>query len=483
MNQCDNRYDVIFVGAGPANIFAAYRLTENKDNQLKILIVEKGKSIKSRHCPKRETGKCMNCNPCHITSGFSGAGAFSDGKLTLASSVTGGCLDELITEEETRKYIDQADAIYCSLGADEHIYGVDNPEAITAIRKKAIQANMKLVDSPVRHLGTESAYDIYGSLEEKLLEAGVEILYDHMVTDLVTTEKDRSKYIDGVKVLDMKGYEETLYSDIVVIGTGREGSVWFKSICEKHDIETEIGTVDIGVRVECRDEVMKELNDTMYESKLIYYSKTYADKVRTFCQNPSGEVALENYVLSDGSRIKTVNGHAYKADELKTENTNFAILVSKNFTEPFKEPLEYGASFARIANMLAGGTVLVQSYGDLKRGRRSTPKRIMYGNVVPTLKNAVPGDLTSVIPSRIMTDITEMIEAMDKIVPGIANDETLLYGIEVKFYSNKVKLRTNCETSLEGLFAIGDSSGWTRGLSMASAMGLWLADKLMEYEF
>lgn len=471
-------YDVIIVGAGPSGSFCAYKLIKTNPN-LKILLLEKGNSIENRVCPKRKTGKCVNCNPCNITTGFSGAGAFSDGKLTLASSETGGNLSELIGEDEVKKLVKEMDDIYLSFGADTHLYPNNDEEtrmAIENIRKKAIQANMKLVESPIRHLGTEASYEIYGKLEKFLIDNGVEIKFRTMVNDILTTS--RNGYDEIIGVVDVNDNE--YYAPRVVVGAGREGSAWFKKVCEKHGINTTPGTVDMGVRVECRDEVMNELNKAMYESKLIYHTKTYADKVRTFCQNPSGEVALENYHLPDGSHIVTVNGHAYKGKEFKTNNTNFALLVSKNFTEPFKEPLEYGAAYAKIANMLAGGTVLVQSYGDIKRGRRSTPSRIRYGNVVPTLKDAIPGDLMSCIPARIMQDIIEMIEAMDKIVPGIANDETLLYGIEVKFYSNKVNIDTNCETNIRGLYAIGDSSSWTRGLSLSSGMGLYVASKILE---
>lgn len=467
-------YDVIIVGAGPSGIFCAYKLIKENPN-LSIIMFEKGNPIEKRICPKRTTGKCVNCNLCNITSGFSGAGAFSDGKLTLASSETGGNLSELIGEEEVKRLIKEMDDIYLSFGADTQLYpknDIETKKAIEDIRKKAIQANMKLVESPIRHLGTEASYEIYGKLQEYLISNGVTIQFKTMVTDIITNNDE----IKGVLLENKEQY----FAPKVVVGAGREGSTWFKNICHNHNIKTCPGTVDIGVRVECRDEVMKTLNEAMYESKLIYHTKTYADKVRTFCQNPSGEVALENYHLPDGSHIVTVNGHAYKGKDLKTNNTNFALLVSKNFTEPFKEPLEYGAAYARIANMLAGGTVLVQTYGDIKRGRRSTPNRINYGNVVPTLKDAVPGDLMSCIPARVMTDIIEMIEAMDKIVPGIANDETLLYGIEVKFYSNKVLIDSTCQTNIKGLYAIGDSSSWTRGLSLSSGMGLYVAEQLLK---
>lgn len=478
-----NSYDIIIVGAGPSGVFCAYKLiTENP--KLKIIILEKGRSIENRKCPKRVTGKCVNCNPCNITTGFSGAGAFSDGKLTLASSETGGNLSELIPEEEVKRLVKETDDIYLSFGADTTLYGVDNKDDIQKIRTKAIQSNMKLVESPIRHLGTEASYEIYGKIEKKLKELGVEIKFNTSVVDIMTvTNKaqiangvDKTR-VTGVICADWSKY----YADTVIVGAGREGSVWFKGICEKHHIKSVPGTVDIGVRVECRNEVMEELNK-LYESKLIYRTPTYSDKVRTFCQNPSGEVAMENYNLPDGSHIVTVNGHAYKGKEHKTNNTNFALLVSKNFTEPFKEPLEYGVVYAKAANMLAGGTVLVQTYGDIKRGRRSTKERMQYGNVVPTMKDAEPGDLSLVLPHRIMVDIIEMIEALDKIAPGIANDETLLYGIEVKFYSNKVLINKECETNIHGLYAIGDSSSWTRGLSMASSMGILVAESLLKKE-
>ena len=467
------KYDVIIVGAGPSGIFCAYELIE-KDPKKKILLLEKGNQISKRICPKRTTGKCINCNPCNITCGFSGAGAFSDGKLTLAKQETGGNLSELIGVDKTEELIKRMDDIYLKFGADPALHGVDNKEKKAEIRKKAIQADLKLIESPIRHLGTEASYEIYGKLEKHLKDNGVTIKFNTMVDDIIV--KDGK--VEGVITKDKDEY----LSSTVVVGSGREGSAWFKEICNKHNIESVPGTVDIGVRVECRDEVMKELNEAMYESKLVYYTKTFSDKVRTFCQNPSGEVALENYTLPNGKHLTTVNGHAYKGDKYKTENTNFALLVSKNFTEPFKEPLEYGAAIASLANMLAGGTVLVQSYGDFKKHRRSTPERILTGNVVPTLKDAVPGDLSAVIPYRIFEDIVEMLEALDKVAPGIANNETLLYGVEVKFYSNKVIIGKDCQTSIKGLYSIGDSSSWTRGLSLASSMGLYVADNILGLE-
>ena len=465
-------YDVIIVGAGPSGIFCAYELI-SKNPSVNILMIEKGNDIAHRICPKRKTGVCVHCNPCNITTGFAGAGAFSDGKLTLASSETGGNLDKLIGEPAVKELIKRVDDIYLGFGADTHLYGIDNPEAVERIRQKAEAAGMRLVESPIRHLGTEASYEIYGKLEAYLMEHGVNIIFRTAVADIIT---DNDEKIRGVVCESGEEY----FSDTVIIGAGREGAKWFKDICGKHGVKTTPGTIDLGVRVECPDSVMRELNEAMYESKLIYYTKDSKDKVRTFCQNPSGEVALENYHMPDGTQITTVNGHAYKSAKLKTTFTNFALLVSKNFTEPFKEPLEYGAIFARAANMLAGDTVLVQSYGDIKKQRRSTPERLQEAGAVPTCTDATPGDLTLVIPKRIMDAIIEMIEAMDKVAPGLANDSTLLYGIEVKFYSNKVLTEKNCETNIKGLFAIGDSSSWTRGLSMSSAMGLYVADCLVD---
>lgn len=469
VNVNDKNYDVIIVGAGPSGIFCAYELI-NKDPSLKILMIEKGNEIRKRICPKRKTGVCVHCKPCNITTGFSGAGAFSDGKLTLATSETGGNLDTLIGEAKVKELIKKIDDIYLEFGADSFVYGLDKAEEIAAIRKKSEAAGLKLVESPIRHLGTEASYEIYSKFQDHLLEKGVNILFKTAVDDLII---DTS--VKGVICKDGSEF----FAPYVVVGSGREGASWFKKLCEKRNIAFKSGTVDIGVRVECRDEIMKELNDALYESKLILYTKSSNDKVRTFCQNPSGEVALENYHLPDGKEITTVNGHAYKSKELKTTFTNFALLVSKNFTEPFKEPLEYGTIFARAANMLAGGSVLVQSYGDIKKHRRSTPERLKEAGGVPTCTDAVPGDLTLVLPKRIMDDIIEMIETMDKVAPGLAGDDTLLYGLEVKFYSNKVLIDENCETNIKGLFAIGDSSSWTRGLSMSSAMGLYTADVIL----
>lgn len=460
------KYDVIIVGAGPGGIFCAYRLLE-KRKDLKVLLIEKGRPIEKRVCPKRKTGVCAGCQPCAITTGFAGAGAFSDGKLSLSPDV-GGNLPQILGYERTKELIGESDAIYLKFGADTKVYGVDKEKEIRKIRRKAINANLKLVECPIRHLGTEEGYKIYSRLQQHLMEEGVLMRFNTMVKEILVEDG----HVRGV-VTDAG---ETFLADEVVCAVGREGADWFKDKCHEIGVETEPGTVDIGVRVEVRDEVMQFLNENLYEAKLVFFTPTFDDKVRTFCTNPSGEVAAEYY---DGG-LAVVNGHAYKAQEYKTENTNFALLVSKNFTRPFSTPIEYGKRIAELSNMLCGGKILVQTYGDFKRGRRTTEERLCRNNLIPTLKDAVPGDLSLVLPHRIMVDIEEMIRALDKVTPGIASDETLLYGVEVKFYSNRVIVDRDFETSIKGLRAIGDGAGVTRGLQQASANGLSAAESILK---
>lgn len=462
----ENRYDVIIIGAGPGGIFCAYELLEKKPD-LKVLMIEKGRSIEQRTCPKRVTKQCVGCKPCSITTGFAGAGAFSDGKLSLSPDV-GGNLPKILGYDKTIELIGESDSIYLKFGADQNVYGVDKEKEIRKIRKKAINANLKLVECPIRHLGTEEGYKIYKKLQKHLEDKGASLLFQTMVEQILV-EDGRA-----VGVVTDKG--ESFYAKEIVSAVGREGADWFKDKCEEIGIETTPGTVDVGVRVEVRDEVMQFLNENLYEAKLIYHTPTFDDKVRTFCTNPSGEVATEYYE----NGLAVVNGHAYKSKEYKTDNTNFAILVSKNFTKPFKTPIEYGKQIAQLSNMLCGGKVLVQTFGDFKRGRRTTEERLCRNNLIPTLKDAVPGDLSLVFPHRIMVDIEEMLEALDKITPGIAADETLLYGVEVKFYSNRVVVNEDFETSIAGLRAIGDGAGVTRGLQQASANGISVARSILK---
>ena len=460
-----NQADVIIIGAGPSGIFCAYELIKEKPD-LKILMIEKGRPIEKRVCPKRTTKVCVGCKPCSITTGFAGAGAFSDGKLSLSPDV-GGNLPEILGYDKAKELIQESDNIYLKFGADTNVYGVDKQKELREIRRKAIGANLKLIECPIRHLGTEEGYKIYTRLQHHLEKQGVQMIFNTMV-DNILIEGDTAK---GV----VTDHGDTFYAKEIIAAIGREGSDWFSHICGEHGIETEVGTVDIGVRVEVRDEVMEFLNKNLYEAKLVYYTPTFDDKVRTFCTNPSGEVATEYYE----NGLAVVNGHAYKSQEYKTNNTNFALLVSKNFTKPFKTPIEYGKHIAQLSNMLCDGKILVQTFGDFQRGRRTTEERLCRNNLIPTLKDAVPGDLSLVLPHQIMVDIKEMILALDKVTPGIASDETLLYGVEVKFYSNKVVVNKDFETSIHGLRAIGDGASVTRGLQQASANGISVARSIL----
>ena len=456
-------YDIIIVGSGPCGIFTALELKRLNPNK-NILILEKGNSIAKRICPKRKTGVCVNCKPCNITTGFAGAGAYSDGKLSLSPDV-GGNLPEYLGYEKTKELINYVDKIYLGFGADKKIYGIDKEKEIQEIRKKAIRSNLKLTECPIRHMGTEEGYAIYGRIEEHLKNMGINLSFKNPVKDIIL---DENKKIKGVIA------DKEYYSDKVVISVGREGSDWLRNLCIKHNINIETGDVDIGVRVETRNEIMEELNEAMYESKLIYYAPTFDDKVRTFCTNPGGEVSTEYY---DGG-LAVVNGHSYKANSLKTNNTNFALLVTKHFTEPFNSPIEYGVHIAKLGNMLSGNKVLVQRYGDYKRGRRTTEERLYRNNIIPTLKDAVPGDLSLVLPYRILKSIDDMLIALDNVSPGIASDETLLYGVEVKFYSSKVITNNGFETNISGLYVGGDGAGITRGLMQASVNGVVLGREL-----
>ena len=461
-----NKYDVIMIGAGPSAIFCAYELMQKRP-ETKILMIEKGRRIEQRKCPKRDTKVCVGCQPCSITTGFAGAGAFSDGKLSLSPDV-GGNLPEILGYERTTELLRESDQIYLQFGADTKVYGINEEDEIAKIRKKAIQANLKLIECPIRHLGTEEGYKIYARLQKHLLERGVEMRFLTMVKDILIEDGE----VKGV----ITDQDETFFADEIIAAVGREGSEWLSDICRTYGIETQVGTVDVGVRVEVRDEIMEELNQSLYEAKLVYYTPTFDDKVRVFCTNPSGEVATEYYE----NGLAVVNGHAYKAKDHKTSNTNFALLVSRNFTKPFKEPIQYGKHIAQLSNMLCDGKILVQRFGDFIRGRRTTEERLVRNNITPTLKDAVPGDLSLVFPYRIMKDIEEMIYALDEVTPGMASDETLLYGVEVKFYSNKILVDKNFETNIQGLHAIGDGASVTRGLQQASANGLSVARSLLK---
>ncbi len=466
-------YDVIIVGAGPAGIFTALEMIRRQDkyssSRKKILLIEKGNPVEKRKCPKDVTGTCVNCKPyCNITTGFSGAGAFSDGKLSLSYEV-GGDLPNLIGEDYAQELINYTDGIYLEFGADTKVEGVGNQDRIKEIRKKAIQAGLRLTDCPIRHMGTEKAHEIYLKIEQFLIENGVEILFNCDCTDIVL-ENDTCK---GVCVKDLKTKaEQEYFGKNIVIATGRKGADWLEDVCRHHNIAHQPGTVDIGVRVEVRNEVMEEINEVLYESKLIGYPKPFKNKVRTFCQNPGGFVSQENY----DNNLAVVNGHSYK--DLKSGNTNLAILCSHNFTEPFNQPIAYAQKVGELTNMLANGHILVQRYGDILDGKRTWQKELAHSNVKPTLPDAVAGDITAAMPYRAMVNIINFIQAVDQVVPGFASTETLLYSPELKFYSNKVKMDKELTTNVKNLFCLGDSSGWTRGLIMASVMGVLMGRRL-----
>jgi uncharacterized protein len=458
-------YDVIIVGAGPSGIFTAYETKKNQP-EASILLIEKGHSIEKRKCPKRKTGICANCSPCNITTGFSGGGSFSDGKLSInEDGEIGGDLAQYIGLEKFRKILHYTDALYVGFGADPTIYGNEKNATVDSIRRKAIQAHMKLIDSGVRHMGTEKAYDIYSRIQKELETLGIDMLFDSPVKDFVIeTRADGEKQVLGVIAADGR----QINGERVVVGIGREGSEWLNGICKRYGINSKVGPVDIGVRVETDAAITAEIDTTLYEAKLVYYTPTFEDKVRTFCWNPRGEVAEEKY----GDSLAVVNGHSYKDEALKTGNTNFALLVSKNFTQPFKTPIEYGRYIAEMGNMLSGNKVLVQRYGDLKRGRRTTMERLSKNIIRPTLKDAVAGDLSLVLPYRIMQDIMETIEGLERVMPGLAGDSTLIYGVEVKFYSNRIVVDKHFQTNIHNLHVLGDGAGLTRGLMQASMNGV-----------
>ena len=451
-------YDVIIVGGGPAGIFAALELVERTG---KILIIEKGKNLAERFCPsKNKHIPCIKCKPCSIVCGWGGAGAFSDGKLTLSPEV-GGFLDEYISKDRLHKRIRYVDDLYLRFGAPEKVYG-DDEETITGIEKKAILADLRLIPSRIRHLGSGRTLEILEAMKEHLERKGVEVSIGSACEELLV------KNGEAVGVRLSGG--EVFTGKYIIVGPGREGSEWMVAEGKRLGLKTTVNPVDIGVRVELPAEVMEPLTAVVYESKFIYYSRSFEDRVRTFCMCPHGEVVVEN---NDG--LITVNGHSHA--HKKTGNTNFALLVSKNFTEPFKEPITYGRYVAGLANLLGGG-VIVQRLGDLQAGRRSNPERLKKGLVVPTLKEATPGDLSLVLPYRHLLAIMEMLEAMEVIAPGVNSRNTLLYGVEVKFYSSRLNLSSCLETEIPRLFAVGDGAGVTRGLMQASISGVIVGNEI-----
>lgn len=452
-------YDVIIVGAGPGGIFSAYELTKiNPD--LKVAVFEVGNSLENRRCPidGDKIKSCINCKNCSIMSGFGGAGAFSDGKYNITNDF-GGTLHEYIGKEKALNLMKYVDEINCAFGGQgSKLYSTANSK----FKRQCIQHDLHLLDASVRHLGTDINYIVLQNLYSELKQK-VDFYFN---TPVETIVKLKDLY-------EIKTADKSYFGKKCVVSVGRSGSKWMEKVCKELDIKTKSNRVDIGVRVELPASVFSHITDELYESKIVYCTQKYGDRVRTFCMNPKGAVVNEN---TNG--IITVNGHSYEDPSKQTDNTNFALLVAKHFSEPFKDSNGYGESIARLSNMLGGG-VIVQRFGDLVRGRRSTPVRIKEAFITPTLQ-ATPGDLSLVLPKRILDGIIEMIYALDKIAPGTANDDTLLYGVEVKFYNMEVEVNEKLESCHSGLYIIGDGSGITHSLSHASASGVLVAREIAE---
>ncbi len=454
------KYDVVIIGAGPGGIFGAYELMKKAPN-LKVGVFEAGNTLDKRHCPidGKKVKTCINCKTCSIMNGFGGAGAFSDGKYNITNDF-GGTLYEYIGKEKALELMKYVDSINMSHGGEgTKMFSTSGSE----FKKLCMQNKLTLLDASVRHLGTDINYIVLENLYNEMKDK-IDFHFNTPVAKIESLEP-------GFKIYTKD--DECYEADKCIVSVGRSGSKWMETVCRDLNIDTLSNRVDIGVRVELPAAIFSHLTDALYESKIVYRTEKFEDSVRTFCMNPNGIVVNEN---TNG--IVTVNGHSFEDPNKKTENTNFALLVSKHFSEPFKESNAYGESIARLSNMLGGG-VIVQRFGDLERGRRSNKKRIEEGTVRPTL-DATPGDLSLVLPKRILDGIIEMIYALDKIAPGTANDDTLLYGVEVKFYNMEVKLDENLETSHKGLYIIGDGSGVTHSLSHASASGVFVANKIIE---
>lgn len=457
------RHDVAIVGAGPAGIFAALELARLRPD-LGLIILEQGPDLDARACPiHKRSQNCAQCSPCSITTGWGGAGAFSDGKLTLTTGF-GGSLAEYMPEDEVQRLVDHVDGIYLEFGAPKEVHGQDSG-ALRDLARRAAGAELQLVPAVIRHLGTDRCMEILGELR-RYLGRRAEIRTGARVERVEVGA-------DGVAGVTL-GDGSRLEARYVALMPGRAGAEWMAREAARLQLPLAANPVDIGVRVEVPADFLEPLTEVAYEAKLVYNTRAFDDQVRTFCMNPHGEVVVENY-----GGLLTVNGHAYAGR--KTDRSNFALLVSKTFTEPFHEPITYGQHVARLANMLGGG-VLVQRLGDLRAGRRTTEKRLAKGMVRPTLKDATPGDLSLVLPYRHLVDILEMLTALDKVAPGVNSSHTLLYGVEVKFYSSRLSLSQVLETRIPRLFAAGDGAGVTRGLVQASASGVVVAREIARRE-
>lgn len=455
-------YDVVIIGAGPAGIFAALELT--RKNDWDVLLLEKGFDMEKRRCPVRGEGLVgceIGCTPCSITCGWGGAGAFSDGKLTLSPDV-GGWLAEYVGREELVRLIDYIDGLYVEYGAPQRVHGTDHDQ-VEEIAQRATKVGLRLINAPIRHMGTDRCPLVLQAMRHDI---------NHKVEVATRTPVEKILVKDGrVTGVKLKDGRE-IKAKIVIAAPGREGSSWLVDELGSLGINMVNNAVDIGLRVEVPSVIMEPLTSVLYESKLVHYSKSFEDQVRTFCMNPSGYVSKEAY-----GDVITVNGHSYS--DRDSGNTNFALLVSTRFTEPFKEPIAYGRSVARLANLL-GGDILIQRLGDLQIGQRTTPERLNRSTVRPTLRKCTPGDLSFVLPYRHLRDIMDMLEAMDKLVPGVNSRDTLLYGVEVKFYSARIELSQELETKVENLYAVGDGAGVTRSLVQSSASGVVAANSAMK---
>ena len=467
----NKKYDCIIVGAGPAGVFCAYEFMQ-KNSDLKILLIDKGKNIYSRKCPVNEhkIAKCpiingkSGCLPaCSITNGFGGAGAFSDGKFNITTEF-GGWLTDYLDDKEVLDLIKYVDQINLKYGAPKEI---TNPttDKVRDIERRGLAVGLKLLRSEVRHLGTENNLRIQAAIYDDLAKQ-IDMMFETEVKDVIVEDGA----VKGIKLPS----GEIIESNYVFLGVGRDGSAWLESICKENKIKMTNNQVDIGVRVETNDVIMEEINKNLYEGKFIFRTSV-GTVVRTFCSNPSGHVVVENH-----SGTMLANGHAYASKALGSTNTNFALLVSHKFSEPFDLPNEYAHQVSRLANELSCGGIIVQRYGDICKGRRSTQKRIDEGFVKPSLKEAIPGDLGLVLPYNTMKSIIEMIEALDHVTPGIANEHTLFYGVEAKFYSARPHIDNNFETKVKGLYVGGDGAGLTRGLAQAGANGVYVARHIVE---